>query len=118
MNLKDAIREAADERDNQTMRRSEATISNELETQKAITASSKAVKPASSKAVKSVAPKGRRVSIQETDRNETQDETAAMTVRVSRRHRLHWLISAKRQGTSLTAAITEALNSRFGEPDD
>lgn len=43
-------------------------------------------------------------------------ETAALTVRVSRRHRIHWLISAKQQNTSLTAAITEALNARFGEP--
>jgi predicted HicB family RNase H-like nuclease len=45
-------------------------------------------------------------------------ETAAMTVRVPRQHRIHWLISAKKQGTSLTAAITEALNARFGEPTD
>jgi hypothetical protein len=50
--------------------------------------------------------------------NEPTEELAAMTVRVSRRHRLHWLISAKKERTTLTAAITEALNARFGEPSD
>lgn len=40
-----------------------------------------------------------------------------LTIKVHKRQRLHWLIEAKKQGTSLTAAITEALNERFGVPD-
>ena len=42
---------------------------------------------------------------------------ANLTIRVQRNQRLHWLIEAKKQGTSLTAAIIEALNARFGSPD-
>ena len=44
------------------------------------------------------------------------EEPANLTIKVSKRQRLHWLIEAKKQGTSLTAAITEALNARFGTP--
>lgn len=40
-----------------------------------------------------------------------------LTIKVQRQQRLHWLIEAKKQGTSLTAAITEALNTRFGGPE-
>jgi hypothetical protein len=45
------------------------------------------------------------------------EEKANLSIKVSRRQRLHWLIEAKRQGTSLTAAVIEALNARFGEPE-
>lgn len=41
---------------------------------------------------------------------------ANLTIRVQKNQRLHWLIEAKKQGTSLTAAIVEALNARFGSP--
>ena len=41
-----------------------------------------------------------------------------LTIRVTKQQRLHWLIEAKKQGTSLTAAIVDALNARFGEPAD
>ena len=44
-------------------------------------------------------------------------ELAHLTVRVSKRQRLHWLIEAKKQGTSLTAAIVDALSARFGNPE-
>jgi len=47
----------------------------------------------------------------------TPDETANMTIKVSKRQRRHWLIEAKKQDTSLTAAIIEALNARFGSPE-
>ena len=43
-------------------------------------------------------------------------ETANLTIKVSKRQRRHWLIEAKKQDTSLTAAIVEALNNRFGQP--
>ena len=44
-------------------------------------------------------------------------QSANLTIKVHKRQRLHWLIEAKKQGTSLTAAITDALNERFGTPD-
>ncbi len=44
-------------------------------------------------------------------------EAANLTIKVSKRQRRHWLIEAKKQDTSLTAAIVEALNARFGQPD-
>lgn len=40
-----------------------------------------------------------------------------LTIKVRKIQRLHWLIEAKKQGTSLTAAITDALNERFGTPE-
>ena len=43
-------------------------------------------------------------------------EAVNLTIKVPKTLRRHWLIEAKRQDTSLTAAITEALNARFGEP--
>ncbi|RYX81109.1 hypothetical protein EON83_25550 [bacterium] len=77
------------------------------------TASNKAVNTASSKAVRNTPLE------KSADDDEVESiETAALTVRVPRSHRIHWLISAKKEGTSLTAAITEALNARFGEPND
>ncbi len=45
------------------------------------------------------------------------DQYANLTIRVQKRQRLHWLIEAKKQGTSLTSAITDALNERFGKAD-
>lgn len=150
MSLKDAIREAVDERDKQEHHGGtiQETTVEEDASRPAVPATPGATTPANHKAVKLVSSKavntanhnavkpgrsgetsqserngmqraGREGSSGETDSGETGTiETAAMTVRVSRRHRLHWLISAKQQGTSLTAAITEALNARFGEPRD
>lgn len=46
-----------------------------------------------------------------------EPEAANLTIKVSKRHRRHWLIEAKKQDTSLTAAIVEALNTRFGQPE-
>ena len=69
-------------------------------------ASNKAVNTASNKAVK-----------QYEESTAPEIELAGLTVRVPKHHRVHWLIGAKKQGTSLTAAITEAMNARFGEPD-
>lgn len=39
-----------------------------------------------------------------------------LSIKVPKSRRQHWAAEAKRQGTTLTAAITEALNQRFGEP--
>ena len=100
MSLKDAIREAVDARDKPGLQ-ADLNPAN-LEAVNAV--SSNTVNTASSNAAKQA--------------EQPTDELAAMTVRVSRRYRLHWLIAAKRQGTTLTAAITEAMNARFGEPDE
>ena len=43
-------------------------------------------------------------------------EMVNLTIKVPKAFRRHWLIEAKRQDTSLTAAITEALKAKFGEP--
>ena len=47
-----------------------------------------------------------------------ESEIVGLTIRVPKDHRIHWLIGAKKEGTSLTAAITEAMNARFGEPEE
>lgn len=93
MSLKDAIRIADAERKQPESSKAAKPESSET----ANTASGKAVKPVEA---------------------ETPVELANLTVRVPKSHRVHWLIEAKRKGTSLTAAITEAMNARFGEPDD
>ena len=110
MNLKDAIREAVDERDKQET----STIESPANQQAVNTVNSKAINTANPKKTNPVGVLRMKSAAVES----MGEETAAMTVRVSRRHRLHWLISAKQQGTSLTAAITDALNARFGEPGD
>ena len=48
----------------------------------------------------------------------TEEEPVNLTIRVTKRQRRHWGIEAKKRDTSLTAAIIEALNARFGEPVD
>lgn len=129
MSLKDAIREAVDERDKRVIEPKENRDAVNTASSKTVntaskdavfTAKSKAVNTAKDKAAsKTASPKkSRGVAGVSALGAIPIEETAAMTVRVSRRHRLHWLISAKQQGTSLTAAITEALNARFGEPGD
>jgi hypothetical protein len=44
-------------------------------------------------------------------------EGVNLSVKVSKVRRQHWVAEAKRQGTTLTAVIVEALNSRFGDPE-
>jgi hypothetical protein len=39
-----------------------------------------------------------------------------LSIKVPKSLRQHWAAEAKRHGTTLTAAITEALSARFGEP--
>ena len=40
-----------------------------------------------------------------------------LSIKVPKSRRQHWAAEAKRQGTTLTAAITEALTQRFGVPE-
>lgn len=44
------------------------------------------------------------------------EQDVNLSIKVPRSRRQHWAAEAKRQGTTLTAAITEALTARFGEP--
>ena len=39
-----------------------------------------------------------------------------LSIKVAAARRRHWAAEAKRQGTTLTATITEALSIKFGEP--
>ena len=39
-----------------------------------------------------------------------------LSIKVAAARRRHWAAEAKRHGTTLTAAITEALSKKFGEP--
>lgn len=114
MSLKDAIREAVDERDKQEGTREKASVAH-IQHNEAISdeqtpplRKSNAAKQQSSKAVELVQD-------QEQATSEEKLELAALTIRVSRQSRIHWLVSAKQQNTTLTAAIIEALNARFGE---
>lgn len=40
-----------------------------------------------------------------------------LSIKVAAARRRHWAAEAKRRGTTLTAAITEALSAKFGEPE-
>lgn len=40
-----------------------------------------------------------------------------LCVKVPLKLRRHWAAEAKRQGTTMTAAIVEALEAKFGRPD-
>ncbi len=40
-----------------------------------------------------------------------------LSIKVGAARRRHWAAEAKRQGVTLTAAITEALSKKFGEPE-
>jgi len=61
---------------------------------------------------------------QETKKTRKPDDEAAsqsepdvnLSIKVAAARRRHWAAEAKRQGVTLTAAITEALSKKFGEP--
>jgi len=46
-----------------------------------------------------------------------ESEDVNLSIKVPKSRRQHWAAEAKRRGTTLTAAITEALSARFGEPE-
>lgn len=46
-----------------------------------------------------------------------QEPGVNLSIKVAEARRRHWAAEAKRQGTTLTAAITSALSERFGEPE-
>ena len=46
-----------------------------------------------------------------------QDRMVNLSIKVPMSMRRHWVSEAKRQGTTLTAVIIEALSNRFGQPE-
>ena len=44
------------------------------------------------------------------------EEMVNLSIRVPKRLRMHWVAEAKRHDTSITAAVTQALNAKFGSP--
>lgn len=50
------------------------------------------------------------------EQEQLPDKEVNLSIKVSERRRRHWVSEAKKQGTSLTAVILEALSNRFGEP--
>jgi predicted NAD-dependent protein-ADP-ribosyltransferase YbiA (DUF1768 family) len=50
------------------------------------------------------------------EEQETLGKDVNLSIKVPKSRRQHWAAEAKRQGTTLTAAITEALSAKFGEP--
>ena len=45
------------------------------------------------------------------------EEDVNLSIKVAKSLRQHWAAEAKRQGTTLKAAITDALNTKFGKPE-
>lgn len=50
-------------------------------------------------------------------RDKENDKDVNLSIKVPESRRRHWVAEAKRQGTSITAIITESLNKKFGEPE-
>ncbi len=51
-----------------------------------------------------------------TEPPQLEEKVANLTIKVPLALRQHWAGEAKKQGTSLTAVIVEALTERFGKP--
>lgn len=47
---------------------------------------------------------------------EEKEPDVNLSIKVPKALRRHWVAEAKRRDTTLTAAIIEALNAKFGEP--
>jgi hypothetical protein len=61
-------------------------------------------------------PDSKKARTPETEQGIDPEPGVNLSIKVPKSRRQHWAAEAKRQGTTLTAAITEALNTRFGEP--
>jgi len=51
------------------------------------------------------------------DKQGVAEPEVNLSIKVPVSRRRHWVAEAKRQGTTLTAVIIEALTTRFGEPE-
>jgi hypothetical protein len=49
--------------------------------------------------------------------NQITEPDVNLCVKVPKSLRQHWAAEAKRQGTTMTAVIVEALSDRFGKPE-
>lgn len=52
----------------------------------------------------------------ESEQRTDSEPEVNLSIKVPKSRRQHWAAEAKRQGTTLTAAIMQALSERFGEP--
>lgn len=59
----------------------------------------------------------RRGKSQEAEQGADSEAEVNLSIKVAKSRRRHWAAEAKRQGTSLTAVIIEALSTKFGEPE-
>jgi hypothetical protein len=50
-------------------------------------------------------------------RDQADEPEVNLCVKVPKSLRQHWAAEAKRQGTTMTSVIVEALSARFGKPD-
>lgn len=60
-------------------------------------------------------------TVRQADNNRKSDDSdpgVNLSIKVAASRRRHWAAEAKRQGTTLTAAITAALSEKFGEPQE
>jgi hypothetical protein len=53
----------------------------------------------------------------EAEKGTVSEPDVNLSIKVAATRRRHWAAEAKRQGVTLTAAITEALSQRFGESE-
>lgn len=51
------------------------------------------------------------------EKDAVAEQEVNLCVKVPKSLRQHWAAEAKRQGTTMTAVIVEALKARFGQPD-
>lgn len=58
----------------------------------------------------------KKTSKPENDKDGMPEPEVNLSIKVAASRRRHWAAEAKRQGTTLTATITEALSEKFGEP--
>lgn len=45
-------------------------------------------------------------------------EEVNLSIKVPKNRRQHWAAEAKRQGTTITAVVMDALSTKFGVPDE
>jgi hypothetical protein len=53
----------------------------------------------------------------ESENNSVSEPEVNLCVKVPKKLRQHWAAEAKRNGTTMTAVIVDALNAKFGKPD-
>ncbi len=62
-------------------------------------------------------PENQKTRKPETGQGTLSEPDVNLSIKVAATRRRHWAAEAKRQGITLTAAITEALSQKFGEPE-